>query len=701
MNRSAAGAPPALTSAAELERAFQRRIYRFGVAFILLMAPIYIAFAVQRADPLGLLVVALVFGNVLATLALVQRKRDYRLGLQWLHGGSFAGVLAGAVNVFGIGSPAFWWLSVIPAVTLMSGLIRLGLLQTGIVILYVGMAFYIDTGGLSALEPQLIRLHVAAALSTVYVCAHLALAMFWRSQLQAALEDARRAALASADAKARFLATMSHEIRTPLAGIIGTAELLRAGRSGDAQRAQLAALQEQSAKSLLALINDVLDWSKLEAGKLELEQRPLSLRALVSEANELFAMTAFDKKIELTSSCNADVPQRLLGDATRIRQIVNNLVSNAVKFTDQGGVHLHVALAGAPPDGGGAADENRPWVRIEVADSGIGIAAPALAGLFDEFRQADRSIARRYGGSGLGLAISRELSALMGGRIEVTSQPGHGSTFSLLLPLQRLEGEPVEPAPQASPQLLLCSGNARLVRHLRSLLQQLHIEPRLLHGLPGDEDLQHCRQLLLDAALLAGEGEAWARRRGERGIRLGLLQTLAAEPAPAGSVVLFKPVRLSALQAFLLEPPPAGDAAQPLRQAGAAVPQPLRVLLCEDNPVNQIVAQAMLAELGAQVVLAGNGLEALEHLRSGARFDLALMDLQMPELDGLGATREWRRLEQSGSPQRLPIVCMTADTDAEQRSAAREAGMDDFLAKPFGMAELRDCLARCAQHSTA
>jgi two-component system sensor histidine kinase BarA len=693
-------ARPSLTSAPELERLFQRRMFIFNVCFVLALSPLYIVTAIVRASTLNWWMTIAVFGSVVVNLLWTRRHGDYRRGLFWLQTTIFVSLGLGisAAKHFGVDTPSFWWMSVMPVATLMSGLTRLGLVQGALVICYASTAFLLDAQGQASLGSPSLRLHLAVVLSTIYVCANLVFAMFWRGKLQQALQEASNAALASAGAKARFLAHMSHEIRTPLSGVIGAAELLRSDRTDAGQRQQLATLQEQSAKTLLALINDILDWSKLEAGKVQLEEQTYSIRSLVSEANELFAVTSFDKQIELTNSCNPDVPRLLLGDPTRIRQVVNNLAGNAVKFTAKGSVHIHVAAAHS--EGGSAA---RDWLRIEVSDSGAGIASEALNEVFDAFRQADESVTRRYGGTGLGLAISKELAELMGGRIEVISAPGCGSTFTLILPLQQTGAKAPAPTLVQRGDLLACCASAGLTRHIRSLLNEMQIEPHMSMALPGPEDLQGCQLLLLDAALL-GPQENQAQLAQllvdvkRRQIKLGLMLMLGSELVIEGATPLYKPVRRSMLESFLeLDAPTpftastardAADLAGSLEHAGP------HVLLCEDNPVNQIVVQVMLNELGATVVTAGNGREGLERLKA-ERFDLILMDMQMPEMDGLSAAREWRRIETA--VPRIPIVCMTANSRADGgEDAATAAGMDDFLAKPFGISDLKQCLARWA-----
>ena len=683
-------------AAEELEHDVQRRMFWFGCAFIAAVGPLYVLLAllyVNRPSLWGAL--AFIYASLAAVALWARRSGNYARALTLLHGTSFIGVMFPALGDINVGTPAFWWMTVIPFVALLSGLTLLGIIQGTIVVGYAVTAFLLQ-GSSPSSDPDSLRLHMAVVLSTVYACAYLALATLWRQRLQSALDAARVAATAAGDAKARFLANMSHEIRTPLNGVIGAAELLRSGSASDAQRAQLVALQEQSAKTLLALVNDVLDWCKLDAGKVELEAEPLYLRGLVFEANELFAVAAFDKGIELTSSCNPDVPRRFVGDGTRIRQVVNNLVSNAVKFTEQGGVHIHLALEGEDPSDPPPSDGRR-WVRIEVSDSGIGIAAEQLSRLFSAFTQADNSVTRKYGGTGLGLSICSELARLMEGRLEVSSTVGRGSTFALVVPLlpHEFSEEPQTRSRQRG--VLLACANAGLIRHVRSLLHELMIEPEVLRHLPDDKHLQQPTVLLVDAPLLSSVPDArtWIESQARRGMKVAVMTPLNADAMVgtfAAGVVLYKPIRRAALTALLdaVPKPPGG-----ILRAAPSIDRGSRgrhVLLCEDSPVNQIVVQAMLAELGATCVVAANGVEALAHL-GAERFDMVFMDMQMPELDGLEATRRWRAIEARRGGVRVPIVAMTANAEGEQGAACRAAGMDGFVSKPFNMNTLAKALA--------
>ena len=271
------------------------------------------------------------------------------------------------------------------------------------------------------------------SLSAVFVAVCAALGTHWGSELRRALEFAREAAQAATAAKARFMTQVSHEIRTPTAGHDRRDRDAAPADPGRGATRQPAEVQRQSADVLMDLVNDVLDFSKLDAGKVVLERRPLHLAALVREIEAFFAPEAFVKGIELVSTCSPDVPEMILGDSTRIRQIVANLVANAIKFTPTGGVHIHLGLDGEAS--GEAAGDRGMRVRIQVADSGVGIDPARLPFLFKPFHQADESIGRRFGGTGLGLSIADDLAQLMGGRIEATSAVGRGSTFTLVMPL--------------------------------------------------------------------------------------------------------------------------------------------------------------------------------------------------------------------------------------------------------------------------
>ncbi len=344
----------------------------------------------------------------------------------------------------GIHSPALWWLGVPMVAVLLAGRMMLGLL---LCVLFAAQVLLLYLHGPGSVGPfsllaanRTFQLLLSMTLSALFVSLCAALSSHWGTQLRQALEKARAAAVAMSAAKARFVSHVSHEIRTPLQGLIGATEMLREPALASERRLLLADVQRQSAGMLMTLVNEVLDFSKLEAGKVVLESRPLSLSALVEELVAYFSPQACEKGLDLVCTCSPDVPELVLGDDTRLRQIVGNLVSNAIKFTSKGSVHVHLGLEGrAARDASGAEGEMR--VRIQIADSGVGIDAARLPSLFKPFEQADESITRRFGGTGLGLSIADELAHLMDSHIEVSSAVGRGSTFTLVMPLRLPEAD--------------------------------------------------------------------------------------------------------------------------------------------------------------------------------------------------------------------------------------------------------------------
>jgi signal transduction histidine kinase/CheY-like chemotaxis protein len=592
---------------------------------------------------------------------------------------------------------AGWWLSIVPFMFAGAGLFRMAI---GSVLAFVAIVSWLHLAAGSPPFPveaviTPLRRYAAVVGSELVALSLIIIAMQRRSQVARALEAARAEASAAAAAQARFLAHMSHEVRTPLNGIIGTTELLDSASLSDEQRVQLMGLQRQSAKTLLALVNDVLDFAKLDAGKVSLEQQPVALHELVFESNELFSVAAFSKGIELSSSCGPEVPEQWLGDPVRLRQIVNNLVGNAVKFTATGGVHIHLSLEPLDPRDP-PLPQGLQTVRIEVADSGPGIAQAQHARLFQAFTQADTSVTRRFGGTGLGLSIAQELAQLMDGRIELASTLGQGSRFSLVVPLRVAAPHVNRPLPLRRSDIVLAVANAGLARHIGALLAEARIDPVSLQRLPDEAELAACRLLLVDAPLLqATEPSQWLRQQAAAGRQVIVLTPLGDDTvvgAPAHALLLYKPVRRKSLQAALatLNPQAQAPAAEPPADTSPAT-QGLRVLVADDNPVNQVVVEAMLTELGASCVMAGNGHEALAHATRD-RFDLVLMDLQMPELDGLSATRRLREHEAAQARPRLPVIAMTAHAERAEGAACTAAGMDGFLTKPFGLLQLRRCL---------
>jgi signal transduction histidine kinase/ActR/RegA family two-component response regulator len=548
--------------------------------------------------------------------------------------------------------------------------------------------------------------------STVALLLVSGVCVYWRLELERALAQAREAAAEATEAKARFVARLSHEIRTPLNGLIAATDVIREGRASEAQKRQLQAVQEQSAAVLLSLVNDILDLSKMEAGKLELEERLLRVRALVFGVNELYSVQAFNKGIDLTSSCAPDVPVSVRGDATRLRQVLCNFVSNAVKFTAKGGVHIEVLLDDrAPPDG------QAVHLLFRVSDSGPGIAPDEIANLFRPYEQGHARVARQHGGTGLGLAICDELAHLMGGRIEVASVPGRGSIFTLAVPLKADPGSPPQRAKvRSGRRALVAAATEGLALHVEGVLDALGVDTVGLRRMPDRATVARSGAALvfIDAGLL-GRGSHDATRLAElqgAGAHVIVISPLGPQvPGLSlnGPPVIYKPVRRSSVQAVLSAlarqeraadgtPPGAGRAEPAHADAPGARGEgmALHVLVVDDNPVNQIVIQAMLVDLGCTVVQVTNGADAIEACRRCA-FDAVLMDIEMPGMDGIETTRAIRDAEARGSCPPVPIIAITGVDRHERWTECRAAGMNDFVAKPLHLESLKRLLRRVTQ----
>ena len=536
------------------------------------------------------------------------------------------------------------------------------------------------------------------------------------ARTRADLVASRNDALAAARAKAAFLATMSHEIRTPLNGVIGMTGLLQ-GTNLDADQRDFVDTIRLSGDALLTLINDILDFSKIESGKMDLESEPLVLRQLLEDAYDILSGKSREKDLELVYSIASNVPVAIYGDVTRVRQVIINLVSNAVKFTEHGEVYTELRLLSA---GTGDAPD---VLEFRVRDTGIGISPERVDALFEPFTQADSSTTRVYGGTGLGLAICKRLVELMGGVMAVDSTPGKGSTFRFTLPVHRAP-DPVQqivPAVLTSLQdkrVLIVDDNATNLRILQHQLEEWGmrvlaansgqaaldaLNAQNTHGSDGTQ--QRFDLAILDMYMPNMDGEALERSiRGHAAygalplILLSSVYTTAESVAALFRVRLMKPVRQSQLHDAIMTVlgavvTRATDTAAGPISATLAAQYPLKLLVVDDNAVNRKVAEAILTRFGYRIELAEDGQQAADRVvrtrAAGEPFDIVFMDVQMPVLDGLEATRIIKSAHGASSPV---IIAMTAAASIEDRTRCFQAGMDDYASKPINVKELHAVL---------
>jgi signal transduction histidine kinase/CheY-like chemotaxis protein len=693
--------------------AYQLQVFAISILSLLAACVVYAPAYYWVGDPIGALAIGLGLLPGAIAILVYRKTRSPYAALQVVSVGTF--VLTGFLTYHqgGMASPVAPWMILVPFSLLTAGLPSASLAWSGAVIVEMGIFSALSASG-HAYPQRDYPLELINVISLPGLLAVLCMFLFLvdrtrrhaHAELEAtnaALATARDSALDAVRAKSAFLANMSHEIRTPLNGVLGAAEVLTTTPL-TLEQARLVETLKQSGDGLLTLINDILDFSKIEARRLTLECVPLDPEQKIEAVADLFAAQAAEKGLEISWHTRPGVPAAVMGDPNRLRQILSNLIGNAVKFTDCG--EIEVDLSARATDTPGTVE-----LRFAVRDTGTGMAPEALARLFQPFTQADSSTTRVYGGSGLGLAISQDLARAMGGHIEVTSKVGAGTVFTLVLPARvAAPSEGAAPGrPLAGKTVRILephSGTLRmLVRAVEALggsvrtaatLQALDDET----GTGAPERIVLVAEAYLHVVVDSAERDALSRLASRAAILMvGAPGSRVGDGLPfTVRGVLHKPVTPRRLADQLAAMDGDRDGVEPARPTPTDRRLGLHLLVAEDNVVNQKIALAMLSRLGCTAEIATQGAAAVVAWKSG-EFDAVLMDCQMPVMDGYEATRQIRALEAANGRPRTPIVALTANALTGDRELCLAAGMDDHLGKPFTLDQLRTALGRWASDS--